>query len=282
MRLLVVAGMALSLGAASADAHPACSLKAGDDVLVDQLDKVLAAAGAAAVQKDEFETTAQFEERKAKASPGSAEFVLDLMTDQEHAVYDADQSAWIFDQYFPSNGNYNFYEDALAAAGLSEAGWSYSEMLRSADVDQGSYVASNAYGHEVLVTKVLATRIGIVEIALGQQPPSYESRYGAKFQMPLRHQVQVPGLPSGVQVPAFDVQMPMDEARLAKGRFRFMVAGELVEPFRISYTRYIPPKIDNPKDATVEATYLIADVQCGILADHDGKVLKILPMVAPF
>ena len=280
---VVVACAVLVLSGSLAAAHPACSLKAGVHVQVDQLDVLLDAAGGVAIQKDEFETTEQFEQRKVQASLASTAFALDLLTDQEHAVYDADRSVWTFHEFFPSGGTYNFHEDALIEAGVTAADWSHSMMLRSIDVDQGSYVASNAYGYEVSVTKILAIRIGIIEIAWGQPFPSdYRKRYGPMFEMPLSVRRPSPGLPNGFEMAAFEVPMPVEEARLAKGGFRFVVAGELVDPFRIGYTRYILPKIDNPRDATVEMTYLIADIQCGVLTDHEGKVLKVLPTLAPF
>lgn len=283
MRLIAITCIALSLGCSSAVAHSACSLKAGDRVQTDQLDQLLAAVAGVALKKDEFETTAQFEQRKAAASLASAEFAVDLQTDHEHAVYDADRSAWVFHQYFPSGGTYNFDEEALAAAGLSGAGWSHSKMLRSIDVDEGSYVAANAYGREVLVNRVLATRIGVIEIAWGQPLPSdYMAQFDTKFEMPLTLRLPMTGLPDGLEVSAVEVPMPVEEARLEKGRFRFIVAGELVAPYRIEHTRYITPKIDNPRDVKVEMTYLVADIHCGIISTHEGKVLKVLPMVKPF
>lgn len=284
MRLLVAAASStFILSASFVAAHPACGLKAGERIPVDDLDAVLSAAGGAAVQKDEFETTEQFEQRKAKATLTSSEFALDILTDQEHAVYDADRSVWTFHEFFLSGGNYNFDEEALATAGLGNAGWSYSKMLRSTDVDLGSYLASNAFGREVLVAKGLATRTGIIEIAWGQPLPSdYMARFDPKFQMPLSVRLPAVGLPDGLEASAFEVPMTVAEARLAKGGFRFVVAGELVEPFRITHTSHIFPEIDNPKDVSVEMTYLIADIQCGILADKEGRVLTVLPTIAPF
>ncbi|MDR5654786.1 hypothetical protein [Ruixingdingia sedimenti] len=284
MRLLsAVASWAFVLSGSFVAAHPACDLKAGERVQVDDLDAFLDAVEGAAVQKDEFETTEQFEQRKAKAALTSPGFALDILTDQEHAVYDADRSTWTFREFFLSGGTYNFDDEALAEAGLANAGWSYSKMLRSSDVALGSYVASNAYGSEVLVAKGLATRTGIIEIAWGHPLPSdYMARFDPKFQMPLTLRLPAAGLPDGLEMSAFEVPMSVGEARLAKGGFRFVVAGELAEPFRITYTRHIFPKIDNPRDVTVEMTYLIADIQCGILADQEGRVLTVLPTVAPF
>lgn len=250
---------------------------------VDQIDALLESASGAAVKRDEFETTAQFEERKAHAALASTAFALDVVTDQEHASYDADRAMWVFNEYFIAGGNYDFNEEALEEAGLGNAGWSKSRIIRSVNIDQGSYAASNAFGHEVLVTKFLADRVGVIEIAWGTPLPSdYMARFRSMFQMPIKLRLPAPGLPDGLEASAFEVPMSVDEARLAKGRFRFIVAGQLIEPFRVDYTRHIDPTIDNPKDVTVEMKYLIADIQCGILTDSEGKILKMLSTVAPF
>jgi hypothetical protein len=247
--------LAGTLASAPVTAHPACSLDQGVSAPVDLLDTVLDTVSGAALKKGEFETTAEFEDRKSSASLASSGFVLDILIDQDHAIYDADRSTWTFHQFFLAGGNYNFDEQALDAAGLGDAGWSTSKILRATDADEGSYVASNAYGHQTTVRELLAKRVGIIEIARGH-PTSldYRVKYAPKFQMPLSLRIPMDGLPDGLETAAFEISMPVDQARQVKGLFRFVVAGELVEPLRIDYTRYISPNIDNPVEATVELT----------------------------
>lgn len=250
---------------------------------IDDLAETIDAARRGALVKGEFETTAQFEARKASVDVAATDFILSVLVDQENARYDADKERWIFDQYFMAGGNYNFDDDALLSAGLANAGWGRSLILSGSDDEQGTYVSSNAFGQQAVVRQLYARRIGIIEIARGvAEPLDYRLSSGPIFSLPLDVQIPVSGYTTTLDAKAVEIPMHIARAQASKGSFGFAVAGKLVEPLLIDHTYYITPTIDNPTDAKIDLTYLMADIQCGILTDGEGRVLKVLPMVSPF
>lgn len=287
MRLLIFSVMVSAVAIAASPALPqsqnVCAWTEGDLLPVDDLSATIGLARGVALKRGEFETTAQFEARKARAAVESTDFILSVLVDQENARYDADRERWIFDQYFMAGGNYNFDDDALLTAGLANAGWGRSLILSGSDDEQGTYVSSNAFGQQAVVRKLQARRIGIIEIAWGvPKPLDYRFTYGPIFALPLDVQIPVSGYATTLDAKAVEIPMPIAHAQANKGRFGFAVAGKLAEPMLIDHTHYITPTMDNPTDAQIDLTYLLADIQCGILTDGDGKVLKVLPMVSPF
>tara|TARA_B100000378_G_scaffold239676_1_gene207640 strand:+ start:5543 stop:6322 length:780 start_codon:yes stop_codon:yes gene_type:complete len=118
----------------------------------DQFLRVLLAAPK--VKKDEFETTADFEARSAKAipqispiDPGAA-YAFRLPVS---ATYDADSQSYKIDtQYGCGPSGYAFMGDSPILCTILE------RVER-----QGSYNASNAFGANANVTKVLNTKISI-------------------------------------------------------------------------------------------------------------------------
>ena len=147
---------AILAGQAAAAAQDACALAPGAVLTLDDLDTVLHRARAQSPEKDPFETTAEFEARKAAAGAGPQAVVLASDVDQRQAIYDADQGAWFLMPYFPSNATFGFVDVALETNGLigyGERNRIEAVMLRSADVALGDYTASTAMGASLTVRK---------------------------------------------------------------------------------------------------------------------------------
>ncbi len=242
-----------------------CDVLVGDKVQLSDIDAVLDVTNS--FSKDEFETSQQFEDRVKGEVEDNLSQTLFLQTafDQDEARYNADISSWQFTEYFPSNTRWRFDEDAIEEGGLADVGPFASVMLLAVDDVVLTYQAGNAI------------RVGIIEIARGAPMRRFRSKVDL-FDLPDSVSYRIDGIDRDYSAAAISLPMNVDEARAMKGKFKFAVQANLVEPFVLKSTEYIP----RPTGVTVSSTYLVADIQCGYVTDLNDNVLAIMPMAEPF
>ena len=258
----------------------------GEKLNIDDLDVVLGRTAENVIEKNTFETTEEFEARKAAAvdTIGSKTVVLASDVDQKHAIYDADKGAWFLTEFFPSNGRFIFIDDALKSAGLIVSTDYYeterikSDVLRSVDELLEDYTGSNAMGATIAIQKWHHERIVISEIS--PKPPT-KSKDGVEL-FAYADTVQVNFLGSDRTYSALRIDMPRDQALAINGKIGFAIVADLVDPVRVESQTFIAPEFDNPYDRTIDTTVFVANIRCGIAFGPDHSILATVQTRPPY
>jgi hypothetical protein len=218
--------------------------------------------------KGEFETTAQFEARKAAALAGlPQEIIVSKKPDkpEEHAVYDADSQQLRIKSYFFTDLPIIDYWDAIQPTEFYEAlkpGLTYSNYgvtISYNGVKTGSYEAQNSYGARWTIEKITRDQKGIYERAQPFRAPS------SLF-------------PVADQSPYFLGSLPVapESARLFRQNLMtaFVVRPSTPYVVRSTYEASYGRTVQNPRETTVNSTILIGDIRCGLLIGTEGVVLS--------
>lgn len=154
-------------------------------------------------------------------------------------------------------------------------------MLIAEDEIVGTRTAQNAMGAQIEISEVMANRVGVLEITHGA-PISDSWSNPEMFDLPETITYIPEGMTMEFTNSALPLPMPPDEARSMKGQFKFAVQILPVEPYLLNTEYNISATFDNPREATVHSTFIVSDIQCGIITDQDDVVLAIMPMAKPF
>lgn len=217
--------------------------------------------------KDEFETTAQFQERQSKAAEGLVTpLFIPAIFDNEYVKYDADNETLNVKSFAISNVNTNY--DAVFGYGgpmyekveYNMLGDNVDAVVKYDEKVTGSYVATNSFGVSTQVTRVTRNVVSIFD---------HKGEYGESAFTPPREQGG--GYPDNV-VASF-TNTPVNIARKAKttlggGFLVALRAPYYVEGIDDSHS----PTINNPREITVDLKVIMADILCGVLTDENNKV----------
>lgn len=268
-----------------AQAQSACDTPIGSKVELSSLDNILATvSGGGPLTKDEFETTAAFEARKAaaQAGMGGGEIVLSAVVDHDQIIYDADNQRWKLKKYFVNNSPWNFDTEAVDAYMTGARSDFRSLVLRAVDTVTGSYTASNAMGAQVEVKVYTVIRVSLLELSPSSPRVDKYSDDHLFFHLPDTAMEYVDYLRRERETRYAFIPMPVERARELKGKLGFAAVASLREPFFFAHTDQIYPKMNNPVDATIHHSFLVADVRCGLVLDDLGAVLHVLGMEPPY
>ncbi len=249
-----------------------------------QFDQVFAEVQGVPRFKDEFETTAQFEQRQAEARAKCEEhYLIATPVDPKYIRYDADKQVLFVSIYALSN--YSTTDDELHAlfgilrelknanvdieySIIKNVEWKFPSEWRNV----GTYVGQNAFGVSFTINKQEKTSRGIFE-RTGVKPWAREEE---------RENVWFRGQPKyeeGSTPVAYEIKADPDRARALKqtGGLR---AGVLVAPrfpFYATGVDRFTPTTRAPYDRTTNLRYLIGDIQCVAIYDSEGKLLATRP-----
>ena len=226
--------------------------------------------------KGEFETTAQFKARKAKAI-ATADFLQPVLLEgtyeSYYAKYDADKQRFVvetqawdnmnvaWDEVFEPRNDYgieplyNFY--TVRGVGLVED----REPMRS-------YRASNAFGVEVTVSKSEVTQYGVFDKLLSREAISLSGERRLEW----AHDITI----DEYNNPAVILPIPLQRAAEIKDKMRVGVMVQPKEPFTATGWDHMPPKIDLRIEINTKINVVMADILCAVIADQDGVVLKTI------
>lgn len=214
--------------------------------------------------KGEFETTAEFDARRAPAVatlPGEL-ILLKQPEDREHLIYDADAQRLDIVTY--AFHNIGLPDGALFGPGAPYEGaveYGYASLAVVINYDStshGSYLASNAFGAPVRVARIYKRYRGVFE-----RPASYSD-----------------GLfPSADEEPHIAGSVAMTP-EFARKEMNLIKLAFIVRP-KAPYFAIRPgkddipntPSIDYPFEVTEEVSALIGDIQCGLVLDSTNQVL---------
>jgi hypothetical protein len=237
-------------------------------------DRVFADAQAIPRFRGEFETSAQFEERRAAAlAKCQQRYLIEAPVDPEYVRYDADKQVLIVAIYALTNTSAS--SDELSSvfgygSELSKAGTEIKyDILGSGNViwplpreqrDVGTYDGSNAFGATVPVTKQ-------EQIARGVFDRQGKHRESVWTETPEPYVKDSPPV-------AFEIKAdPQGAKALKQGGLRAAILVAPKAPFYATGVDHFAPTIRAPYDRTTEVRYLIADIECAALYDTGGELL---------
>ena len=257
-----IALMASGLVAVPVVANAECARFVGTTVDTQDIDEVLQPFVNVG-RKDEFETTAAYEARKAQAveSFHSPLIIRKAPEDRKYITYDADTQRLNVASYAFDNAGLN--SDALFGYGAPYEGvlrkgiTNFEVVIEESEEITDTYRASNAYGAETDVAKVYRRTRGIFE------GPARSSAFGL--------------FPSADSRPyiAGSISMAPETAREAKDTITLAFVVVPKAPYFLSAVYDYPnnPTISNPQEVRNEVSVLIGDIQCGLVLASDGEVL---------
>jgi len=225
--------------------------------------------------KGEFETTADYEAR-VRASGLERQFIVERVpvrnTRRERYIsYNADDGELRVWQFAFSNEALNI-KSALEVAGVPVRGAGIGEEV-SATISQQD---------EVLGIRMARTRGGVpfevtsirrrVEAVFDRIAQS--NTYGLFPEHPTSNPPRQQLLSPGSVGTTFRIALSRDDARRLMPGLRAAFVIETRAPYLVTVVHApFTLSLDNPTDIEQHATVLVADIQCALLMDADGKVL---------
>ncbi len=256
----------LALGAAGTTGRPTgeCNAYVGRLVRPISIDAAISRFQGIA-PKSEFETTAQFEARKAAAVGGPVgSLVIEKTPEgQQYFSYDADAQVLNISPFGFDNTNFPtweaFYKLGLDSRYKVSTGSNIDVVISDREAVTGTYKASNAFGAQANVAKVTRT----VKAIFDRAPKQYSEPL---FPTP-------DGQPYSTK-PIGQISLSPDEARALKPSLRIAFVVAPNDPYLLKgSTPWGKTTVQNPQDITIDFTILMADIQCGLLMDTTGKVV---------
>lgn len=212
--------------------------------------------------KGEFESTAQFEARRAAAigDPSIPLVIAKEPDDRQYFKYDADAQKLRIEQWVFKNKRMDtwsaFYEAKVDELLKPSTYNNLDIVISQSDSVTGTYAATNGYGAKVEVLRVARRTEAIFErsaelMELGIFPESALNQ-------------NVIG----------ELALSPTEAQALKPKLQLAVVVVPKPPYLVSGV-HSPGKVtrENPRDITESFTILVADMQCALLTDAMHKVL---------
>lgn len=258
MRFLIV-GIGIAAMSATSAYSQTCDAQVGRNIQVTPFDALVAQAPTVE-PKGEFETTAEFEARKAAATrtaPKNPVFVeLTPATSTRGLTYDADRAVFQINDYVFNADSY--YTELRTAFGsplrTNGFGSLIGVRLGRASEDIGNYEATNAFGAKTLVQRRNVTYYELVE---GVPSKTGGSSFWVR--------------PKGTYGDAIvgELPVPIADAQEMKQHLRPIVMFLPKAPFYVEVKSAGPsPTRDFPYDMAITTKALVGDMQCALLIDN--------------
>lgn len=240
-----------------------CEISIGDKVSFRDPVEVYESMQGMQLVKDEFETTAAFKKRVAEVeSTFNNESILLRGTYwRSNTKYDADNSRIVMTEYAWQVG---FFDSSEVHGIESESGYdniNHEIGLKYDEQTIGTFTAFNAYGASIEVYRVLRVVYGVFD------------RSGVSDYRTWRSEINVEG-EFGFNEPAVLIPMPIDEAKRVISNLQVGVSVTPKKPFTAKGKKQLGPTIDIPKELNVIYHTIVADINCVVIADDKGRVLK--------
>lgn len=240
-----------------------CAAYVGQTVQPQSFDDAISAF-ARLTPKSEFETTAQFEARQAQALGGSSgPLIIEKVPEsRDYFRYDADAQVLRIAPYAFDNTNFPAW-DAFYSLGMDQrfgvsTGNNIDVVISTNDRTTGSYRGQNSFGANATIQQVTRSVQAIFE--RGPDP-----RRGRETLFPSEGDLG-------------KLSMTPDEARLLKPSLRIALVANPFAPYVVRGTNpFGKPSLQSPQQVTMDFTILMADIQCGLVMDQQGRVLGAYP-----
>lgn len=261
MRSSIIVGILLALPVIGG-AQTNCSSFVGTTVAPIDFNRAVASLKSTP-PKDEFESTAAYQERLASAD-NTAPLIISKLLDTKLLAYNADAGQLEIMPFAFSNITFDpwktFYH---SKSGIDASTNSYGSSNRGVVISEsykhvGSYTAQNSFGTKVTVNRQTRTTKSIFE---SKELPHSEGIFISKTNQELLG------------------TLPMSPAEAKKFRSTAKMAFVVIpmRPYVVRSTYETDEAtIDHPFDETVHATILIADLRCGLLMNAANLVMLSL------
>jgi len=273
--------IALGLTFYGTNALAQCPFEVGQTISPMTVEAIRGYISQVPIQKDTFETSAQFEDRRLLSLQSIVESPVTSFThvddkfidDESNTIrYDADEQRVLFTDYFFSN-EFDPAQDILRSSGLidrySEAYISFNIHVQ--DTVLRTYLGGNALGASIEVTEIRRDFLSIAQLA-----PNRERSYHPIFQTEVV--AEMPSvMGSGMEeedVMTFD--FPLEVAKEDFFDLRPVISFKLQSPFMLYGEDYIQPVARYPVERNFYANVLIGDILCGGIVNGNGLVLDVV------
>jgi hypothetical protein len=236
----------------------------GTPVKTIKASKLAAQLNELAAPKDEFETTAAYETRLAKASQA---FASEQVLDMEAGLYDSPTryGGWV--KYDADRGALTV-DSYLLVAPLRESPWvpDFPKFVGVFLVQQdgkslGEYSASNAFGATFTVNRYAAKHYYVAD-------PAWT---------PGTDRALLQGPPTDLTGTYLEIPMAPERAKVLREKMRFALVATPQAPFVGVHTEHQYPKVNQPLDGDTTNHVIVADINCALALDEKGKLLAVWP-----
>ncbi|MGF6229468.1 hypothetical protein QFZ27_003423 [Inquilinus ginsengisoli] len=241
----------------------ACDSYLGQMITPVSFDRVRAALSRLPTQRNEFETTPQFDARVANALGNTdGTYIVQAAFNPKYATYDADRQQFAVQTYAIGHGQP--YWDTVFGYGHPLYGQveygSYENIGLSVSSSEtaGTYVGSNAFGVTARVTETTRNEKAIFD---------RKAAYGEDLYSP-------PG--SDVYSTRIIAEIPADPATAPRLKNTMKAAVVIAprSPWVAAGRGHInTPTINNPQTVEQVVSAVIADIQCALITDGTNKVI---------
>lgn len=286
---------ALALFLAGAQAVSAgdrtCPVKVGETVTFATANQTAQAVKVKDIVRDEFESLEAFEARKAAAGPINRpeQVIVAGNYDPRYVTYDPDAEryrinkwAWarVNSTYEKANYAVNkaYYDaqptGAFRAPAAPVFGVGLSWVVNAYDTAE----ASNAMGAKTTITKTMTTAIGIFDTSLPDARSYRDPRLPGWDVVKEPAQSREFSFSDTDEVAYFD--LPLEEAQKLRKDFLVGFAARPKAPYFWEQSEMSEATFSNPVQDMHFDHVIIADIQCAILTDLNGKVLTTIGVIA--
>ena len=253
---------AAALFSTNANAQNQCADYLGQTIAPKTFDEAIMSFANLA-PKGEFETTAQYEDRKKSALAGilGPLLISKAPEDRKYFQYDADAQKLRIITYAFQNTFFDTPSAFFVAGSKIDASTLENIQVVISRVDQptGSYVAQNGFGASARVISVKRTTAVIFDRKANFGEPLFPTAKGSPY---------VVGELTLVPAEAQALKPNLKLAFVVVPREPYLIRGS--KPGSVT-------TIQNPIDVTENFSILIADIQCGLVTDSTNKVLAAYP-----
>ncbi|KTE27489.1 hypothetical protein ATE69_05510 [Sphingopyxis sp. H071] len=253
-------GVLLVAAPAAAQAQSTCASYVGTTVAPLTFDQAVGSIKPVA-PKGEFETSDAYQARLASSGGSGPLIISKKIEGAQYLAYNADAGAFEVKSYLFDNTNFSawdtFYYAKVTSPKASTMG-NLDVTISSSEVETGTYSAQNGFGAKTTVTKITRTEKAIFE----GEPARYNDNLFI----------------SDKDAVVGRVPMSVAEAQAFKPQAKIAIVAVPKLPYVVRATYpYGDTTISNPTDVTVNATVLVADIQCGLLMNGTNQVVAAFP-----
>lgn len=247
-----------------------CETYVGQIIAPLSIETVIAATSKLPSQKDEFETTEQFNTRVINAlGTVSGSYIITTKFNPEYAVYDADTQRFKIEYYALDNINASWeavfgYGDPLyGKVKYSQVSGGIDIVVSYVEDLTGTYRGTNAFGASTTITKIRRTVKGIYD---------REAQYGETLFAP------APKYGEKTNTTIVELHADAMTARTLKSAFKAAVVIVPKSPwYGDEKKNWGKPTLQAPRDIDETVIAVIADIQCALITDSSNKVLAATP-----
>lgn len=236
-----------------------CQTYVGQKVSPQPFSVLATLTSGAGVQKDEFETTAAFEARQAKAMASiPSTFIVRSIANHEYLRYDADTGLLHIRAYFFDNLNTSYNKVFGDSGTLPDGSKIYGRfdsigiVVNEEERIVDRYTGSNVYGATVEVAKKQRDTDAIWE----------RKAEAGEYLFPTQN--------SDAEIGS--VAVSQEEARSLKNLARTAIVLSPKPPFFGYGNQKWEPRFDRPTEVNNDIFVAIADIQCALLLDGQDNV----------